>query len=414
MTTLVSFLGRASQSEGPDGRLRPGYRKTRYRFADGAVSDETAYAGIALRRRLDPDRLVLLGTSGSMWDVFLEEFVGSDDDALEDLLELTEAAAEDRVDGPMLERHVERLAAALELAPGRVECRVIGRADDLAGQVAILDAIAQAVPPNARLALDVTHGYRHLPMLALVAARYLARVRGVEIEALHYAAFEMRDAEGVVPVLELGGLLSMLDWIEGLALYDGSGDYRRLAGLLAAEGLAPAVAEQMEHAAHLERVNNAADAQRVLYTQRQALDSTDLSPLGELFRPELDRRLAWTRERNDGSREYALAEAYLGRQDYLRAAVLMREGTVTRWLHADKSFEPHARKERERAEKWLSDRGERFREFWEVADFRNALAHGTPPRRKDVRRYLEAPEKLHARLERLLETLRALDFDPAD
>jgi CRISPR-associated DxTHG motif protein len=32
----------------------------------------------------------------------------------------------------------------------------------------------------SEVVIDVTHGFRHLPMLALVAARYLAHVRRVE------------------------------------------------------------------------------------------------------------------------------------------------------------------------------------------------------------------------------------------
>lgn len=61
-TTLVSFLGRARQDP------TTGCRLATYRFPDG-TEQTTPFFGLALRRVLAPDRLVLLGTRGSMWDL---------------------------------------------------------------------------------------------------------------------------------------------------------------------------------------------------------------------------------------------------------------------------------------------------------------------------------------------------------
>ena len=64
MTTLVSFLGK-----GQDGR---GYRDTNYRFDDGEIVQAQKYIGTALANKCKPTKIIFLGTSGSMWDVFLE------------------------------------------------------------------------------------------------------------------------------------------------------------------------------------------------------------------------------------------------------------------------------------------------------------------------------------------------------
>ena len=61
MTTLISFLGKQQK----------GYRTATYRFDAGFVR-EVPFFGMALAEYLKPDRLILLGTSGSMWDVFFE------------------------------------------------------------------------------------------------------------------------------------------------------------------------------------------------------------------------------------------------------------------------------------------------------------------------------------------------------
>ena len=68
MVTLVSFLGK--------GQHNSGYRDTDYIFDDGDVYAHQKYIGLALQKKLEADKVILLGTSSSMWDVFLE--AGSD------------------------------------------------------------------------------------------------------------------------------------------------------------------------------------------------------------------------------------------------------------------------------------------------------------------------------------------------
>ena len=63
-TTLVSFLGKNT------GDPKTGYRNATYRFSDGREST-TPFFGLALAEALKPDRLVIFGTAGSMWDVLV-------------------------------------------------------------------------------------------------------------------------------------------------------------------------------------------------------------------------------------------------------------------------------------------------------------------------------------------------------
>jgi len=74
INTLISFLGK--------GKADPhtGYRTATYRF-DAGFSRRVPFLGMALTEYLQPDRLVLVGTAGSMWDVFFER-QGADDDAM--------------------------------------------------------------------------------------------------------------------------------------------------------------------------------------------------------------------------------------------------------------------------------------------------------------------------------------------
>ena len=249
MHTLVSFLGK--------GRDNPqtGYRQATYRFPDGST-ETTAYFGLALTRHLAPDRLVLLGTAGSMWDVLVENLpgIGGEDDALR--LALMDAVAAQRVDQPLL----DRVAPLVERALGRpvqLLCIPFGR--DAAEQRAILDAIAQAAP-NGQVSLDLTHGFRHLPMLGLLSAFVLDGL-GRQVAGLYYGALDM-SADGIAPVLRLDGLIAVQRWVDALASFEASGDYGLFAPLLERDGVPADKARCLHEAAFFERTFNVSDAAR--------------------------------------------------------------------------------------------------------------------------------------------------------
>ncbi|MCX8017861.1 MAG: TIGR02221 family CRISPR-associated protein [Rhodocyclaceae bacterium] len=199
----MSFLGKGVADK------KTGYRTARYDFGADCIR-EVPYFGLALAEHGKPRRLVLVGTAGSMWDIFFERHGAQDDE----LMTLIDAVAEQRVTEDMLSAHEQRLAQKLGMP---VHCLLISYARDTREQVAILSQLAGAVRKNETVTLDVTHAFRHLPMLALVAARYLAHVAGVKIEGIYYGALEMTPPGGATPVLRLDGMLSMLDWVEALA-----------------------------------------------------------------------------------------------------------------------------------------------------------------------------------------------------
>lgn len=387
MTTLISFLGKG----GSDGKS--GYRTARYRF-DAGFMREVPFFGMALAEYLSPDRLILIGTSGSMWDVFFEREGSHDDEAL---LKLMEAVDADKVDAAMLADHAARLSARLGHP---VHCVLIDYARDEAGQAALLGQLAAQLNEGERIAIDVTHSFRHLPMLALIAARFLARVKNIQVEDIYYGAYDMKDAaSGETPAVRLKGMLKMLDWVDALSSYDKDGDYGVFAGLLAADGMAEEHTRELEKAAFQERTNHIEGARQRLSASLEDIASHD-GALGTLFRPELEARVAWVRKPERGLRELALADAYLQRRDYLRCAIFLLEGLVTREVDRRKGNTGDY-EERDEARKALKDK----KQFRTLDRLRNALAHGLRSTDKEVRQLLNDESALQKTLR---DTLREL------
>lgn len=385
MTTLISFLGKGKE---PGGQ----YRTAGYLFPDGLRT--VPFFGMALTEHLKPARLLLVGTSGSMWDVFFEHEAPTGD---EELLGLIEAVSTGTVDDAMLQGFAGRLAEKLRIP---TQCLLIDYARDTAGQTRLLADLAEHLDEGEDIALDITHSFRHLPMLALVAARFLRSTKRITTTGIYYGALEMTPADGPTPVIQLRGLLDMLDWVDALSSYDKDGDFGVFSSLLEADGLASGVARQLQDAAFQERVNHVEGAKQKLSPSLDAI-AEHTGPIGTLFKDELVRRVAWVRKNARHERELALASAYLDRRDYLRSSIFLQEGLVTGEVFKSRG-DQNKRSEREEAIKTLRKGNT---DFQHLERLRNALAHGQRSEDDTINRLLMDEEKLRETLRKLIRNL---------
>ncbi len=372
MHSLVTFLGKGRDDP------KTGYRAARYRFPDGTVR-ETAFFGRALAEQLAPERLVVLGTRGSMWGVFVENLAVEGQEE-ESRLQLLEAESSASVDQPLL----DRLAPLMGRAVGRtVVPRLIPYGKDGTEQRAILEAIAEAVP-KGRVSFDLTHAFRHLGMLGLVSAFMLERIGKLKVEGLWYGALDMTE-NGITPVLRLDGLLAIQRWVDALDRYDATGHYGVFAPLLAADGVPADKTACLEEAAFHEQTQNLADARRKLLTFLPQLEAS-LPGASGIFQKRLAERLAWVRGADLAEHQRKLAYQYLARGDYLRAAIFGWEAFVSR-LCLERKLNPQQFKEgREAAiealeQEFQAGQHEDWKReaYWTLKNLRNALVHGNPP-----------------------------------
>src|SRR5690606_37109361 len=82
----------------------------------------------------------------------------------------------------------------------------------------IFSALTSKVPREALLHLDITHGFRSLPVIGLIALNYLRVTRHVTIGGVYYGAWEAGkssadgSSEPEVPTFDLTPFLELLDW----------------------------------------------------------------------------------------------------------------------------------------------------------------------------------------------------------
>ncbi|MBB1125578.1 TIGR02221 family CRISPR-associated protein [Thiospirillum jenense] len=308
---LLSFIGRTPKTQG-------GYRTTRYDFGDGTTELPTAFFGWSLQCCRQPDRMVIFGTAGSMWD-----YLCSGDHAVElpndAMLELM-TAVEDKAVTPA---HLAPLAPRLSTQLGcDVQFEIIPYARDTAEQVELLRIMAAHVNAGDTVDMDVTHGFRHLPMLAIVAALYLRSVRRAQISGIWYGAYDPDTQQASVH--ELSGLLRIADWLQALNTYDKDGDYGVFAELLVPAG------GLLAEAAFFERTSNPVKAREKLTAWANRADRLPADdPAAELFGDTLYERIRWYRGNTRTEWERSLAQLYLQRRDYVRAAIYGLESRIS-------------------------------------------------------------------------------------
>lgn len=94
----------------------------------------------------------------------------------------------------------------------------------------IFQRIVDSVHKEDHVYVDVTHGYRSLPVLLTKALDYLVQVKRVEVRRLDYGAFEANHENP--PVFDLRPFLVIDDWARAVATFRHGGDLLALAGTL--------------------------------------------------------------------------------------------------------------------------------------------------------------------------------------
>jgi CRISPR-associated Csx2 family protein len=380
MTTLISFLGRVPKTEA-------GYRKTRYLFPDGQQTESLAFFGWALHERLAPRRLIVLGTAGSMWDHLFEGDIdlGSQND--EERLALIESVGEQAV----RQAQLDALAPALSEKLGcETRLALIPYARDQDEQIAILETIAKHVEQDDTVHLDITHGFRHLPMLALLSALHLRITRNARILGIWYGAFD--PDTGQAPVHDLSGLLRIADGLQALSSFDKDGDYGVFEPLLSKAGLPHDACQALRKAAYYETILNVGAATGELRRVRPALEAGRLTADAKLLLPAIRERLNWIDEDRQFEKQTRLARRALQRGDYLRATLYAYEAVITRLCQLERvlveDFDQREQARKNHEERLKQSRGPQSDAYFLLKNLRNQVAHGTRGSMQEVQQAL--------------------------
>lgn len=113
----------------------------------------------------------------------------------------------------------------------QVECVEIPLGSNEEELLQIFQTMYDAMAHKDNLYIDVTHGFRSMPMLYIPVIQYAEAVKHINVEAVYYGAFEVRGE--VKPVFNLEVYKEILDWAfasQNFIQYGISTDLARVAG----------------------------------------------------------------------------------------------------------------------------------------------------------------------------------------
>jgi len=119
----------------------------------------------------------------------------------------------------------------------------------------IFNKIVAQVNDNDEIYFDMTHSFRYLPMLAIIALNYIRVVKkNIKIRGIYYGAFEalgpayqvkvLPIEQRKAPVIDLIGFENLMRWTAGVDRFVGTGDASILSSLVKEKELNEASAEK--------------------------------------------------------------------------------------------------------------------------------------------------------------------------
>lgn len=237
----------------------------------------------------------------------------------------------------------------------------------------IFNTIEHHIPSGAELVFDMTHGFRSLPTLALLAISFLRAAKAVRLQHMLYGAYEAK-TDDTAPVFDLTPFLTLLDWAAATNRFVETGDASKFRPLAETRGAKPLNTHLNSAVKELDGLSEALSTNRAMRGGElsaralakivQAKDGDwepSHTPL-KLLLPRLEQGLGLLARDPEGSQQDQLIQSFgqvrwfLRHRQYEKALGLAREWMVSfaqwkregTWLPVELSM-------REKAEEWLWD-----------------------------------------------------------
>lgn len=205
----------------------------------------------------------------------------------------------------------------------------------------IFDTYQKSVDEKDKIILDITHGFRSLPMLAFPVVAYLRQVKQVTLEHILYAPYDARseDQGKNTPIFDLTPFVNLLNWMNAVNVFQRTGDARPIADLNIHNDISNALTRLSESLL----TNRTIEAQEAAFefnglhiddlaTQQDQGSQAPFRMLIEQLK-ENYQGMAVTDPRNSSEqsirKQYDQIKWYVDNQHYFQAITLIREWLVS-------------------------------------------------------------------------------------
>ena len=383
---LISFVGKARKAEGGIG-VRD-YTKASYQMPDNSIV-KTSFFGNALIKYFqenkhceNPEHWIIFGTETSSWDSLLDIFSNEDNDSL--LAVFDKIANESGSKQKLQESLTQGLSPLLEEELGikSVKLIVIDNLKTEEGHKDFQQILINEIPDNSNITLDVTHAYRHIPIITSFFLSALHWLKNTRIRGMYYGALDMTN-ESITPVINLQICADTANIASDLSTYKQTGNFLGLGNHCSGSTKA------INAVSFFEDVNNLREARKPTKKLKKSLadESKDFSPFLSASLDQVASSFEWADENKLPERMIEKAKFFLKQNDYIKATILIFEA-IHIYHHPkgkdsasyDESMRKEAMENITLALRSMKKPSENTKLYNDFRAFRNAIVHTTKPK----------------------------------
>ena len=210
-----------------------GYKDTIYVYPDNNGSKKTGYAFDAVVDKENPNKLLLIGTSGSGWSGVLDWYsLGLSNERRIQADEIRKKLSEQNdhfSDWQSIERFIKE-AGKIEIVTIAIVEPVSTKEQLEQYPEILLNAFKDIVDEkrNTKIIFDISNGFRSMPLYITMFVRYAGLINRSEIEySMYYGMYEASTNQGT-PLVDLSAVSELTDWVNAISEFQSLGSVKGL------------------------------------------------------------------------------------------------------------------------------------------------------------------------------------------
>jgi CRISPR-associated Csx2 family protein len=230
---LISPLGAANSNGNKNGK--GDYRTANYRFNNNKNNEyETPFVSAAIAQHLNIDKMILIGTSKSMWEEVYRYFAVNssyelDDDYYYELIDKIEKSGVKnyylkekdlhKVDEAINSYLKDNANSSLEASKSKIITYGVDD-EEIWANFDLFMGLTEELEDGDQVYLDITHSFRSIPLFMYLMMDFIQnlKTKKIELSGLYYGMVEITGEmdEGYAPVIDYKPLFEISKWIRGL------------------------------------------------------------------------------------------------------------------------------------------------------------------------------------------------------
>ena len=223
---LISFLGTGRIKKNASSRE---YEPTKYRIGDKDYN--CTFVSIALRKHFNIDKLILIGTTHSMWEEVYRVYTDKDDEIW---TEIGDKCDKNKYDSELLIPHQDKIEKSMGNGSKVVLVKYGINIEEIKQNSEIILGLEKVLSRGDELFVDITHSFRSLPLYIMNLLVYLRDVslKQIKISGIYYGMLEASREMNFTPVIDLSEVMNINSWISGAYSFMEFGNAYKIATLI--------------------------------------------------------------------------------------------------------------------------------------------------------------------------------------